>query len=318
MSPDRVDTEIDGRRLTLSNLEKVLYPDAGFTKAAMIDYYVRIAEVMLPHLDRRPLTLHRYPDGVGGPSFFAKNVPSGAPSWVQTVTVPSTSGRAKGHGSGSSATVTHVICGDRPTLIWAANLAAIELHVPLWRVGSASRDQRDSNAMPAPPDHLVFDLDPGPGTSIVECARIGIWLAERLATEPVHPPVAKTSGSKGLQLYARLRGDIDWPTARDLAYEIASAVAVDHPELVVTNMRKDLRNGRVLIDWSQNHPAKTTVAAYSLRARPEPTVSTPVTWDEVHDCERREDPDLLRFVASQVLDRVARDGDLFAAVAGSG
>jgi bifunctional non-homologous end joining protein LigD len=164
----------------------------------------------------------------------------------------------------------------------------------------------------------VFDLDPGPGTSIVECSRIAGWLAERLATLDVDPPVAKTSGSKGLQLYSRLRGAVDWPTARELAYQLAEAVATDHPELVVTNMRKDLRNGRVLIDWSQNHPAKTTVAVYSLRARPEPTVSTPVTWDEVHHCERSADPSVLRFEARDVLDRVERLGDLFALVAGSG
>jgi bifunctional non-homologous end joining protein LigD len=311
VSPERVETEIDGRHLTLSNLEKVLYPDAGFTKAAVIDYYARIADVMVPHLADRPLTLRRYPDGVAGPSFFAKNVPSGAPSWVRSITVPSTSGRAARGDPAASAEVTHVVCDDRPTLIWAANLAALELHVPLWRIGSGK-------ALPAPPDHLVFDLDPGPDTSIVECSRIAIWLSERLGAEAVDDPVAKTSGSKGLQLYARLQGRLDWPAARDLAYEISCAVAADHPELVVTNMRKDLRIGHVLIDWSQNHPAKTTVAVYSLRARPEPTVSTPVTWDEVHECERSGDVATLRFVASEVLDRVERLGDLFAAVTGSG
>ena len=151
---------------------------------------------------------------------------------------------------------------------------------------------------------------------MVECARIALWLVERLGSEEVDAPVAKTSGSKGLQVYARLRGAIGWPTARELALGIADAVAADHPELVVTNMRKDLRRGKVLIDWSQNHPAKTTVAAYSLRARPEPTVSTPVSWDEVHDCERSGDPETLRFVATEVLDRVERDGDLFAPLLG--
>jgi bifunctional non-homologous end joining protein LigD len=306
VSPERVETEIDGRQLTLSNLEKVLYPEVGFTKAAVLDYYARIAPVMLPHLDDRPLTLRRYPDGVAGPSFFAKNVPSGAPPWVRSVTVPSTSGRSK---NGES--VTHVVCGDRPTLIWAANLAALELHVPLWRIGAG-------DVLPGPPDHLVFDLDPGPGTSVVECAKIAGWLAERLVSEAVAAPVVKTSGSKGLQLYARLTEPIDWPTSRELAHEISRAVAADHPELVVTNMRKDLRNGHVLIDWSQNHPAKTTVAVYSLRARPEPSVSTPVTWEEVHACERAGDPALLRFLATDVLDRVERYGDLFAAVADSG
>jgi bifunctional non-homologous end joining protein LigD len=301
VSPERVETEIDGRVLSLSNLDKVLYPETGFTKAAVIDYYVKIAAVMLPHLADRPLTLRRYPNGVDASSFFGKNVPSGAPSWVQTVTVPSTSSRS----SSDSESVTHIVCNDRPTLVWAANLAAIELHVPLWRIG-------DGRELSRRPDHLVFDLDPGPGTTIVDCAQIAIWLQERLKAEAVDDPVVKTSGSKGMQLYARLTAPIDWTDARDLAHEIAKAIAADHPELVVTNMRKDLREGHVLIDWSQNHAAKTTVAVYSLRARPEPTVSTPVTWDEVHACQRKGDPMLLQFLAADVLDRVARDADLFA------
>jgi bifunctional non-homologous end joining protein LigD len=303
VSPDaeRVETEVDGRRLSLSNLDKVLYPDADFTKAAIIDYYARIAAVMVPHLADRPLTMRRYPNGVAASSFFEKNVPSSAPSWVKSVTVPSTSSRS----TSKSESVTHVVCDDRPTLVWAANLAALEFHVPLWRIGSGT-------SLPAPPDHLVFDLDPGPGTTVVECARIAGWLAKRLETEAVAEPLAKTSGSKGMQLYARYTTSIEWPDARELAHEIAKAIEVDHPELVVTNMRKDLRHGHVLIDWSQNHPAKTTVAVYSLRARPEPTVSAPITWDEVGACDRSGDPDLLRFLATDVLDRVERDGDLFA------
>jgi bifunctional non-homologous end joining protein LigD len=301
VSPERVETEVDGRRLSLSNLDKVLYPDAGVTKGAVIDYYARIAPVMIPHLADRPLTMRRYPNGVDGSSFFEKNVPNSAPDWVKSVTVPSTSSRS----TKSTDSVTHVVCDDRPTLVWAANLAALEFHVPLWRVGSGK-------VLPAPPDHLVFDLDPGPGTTVVECARIAGWLYDRLADEAVGVPVAKTSGSKGMQLYARYTRAIEWPDARELAHEIANAVAADHPDLVVTNMRKDLRQGHVLIDWSQNHPAKTTVAVYSTRARPEPTVSTPVTWDEVHECEARGEPDLLRFVTTDVLDRVERHGDLFA------
>lgn len=302
MSPQRVETEVDGRTLSLSNLDKVLYPVTGYTKAAVIDYYARIAEVMLPHLADRPVTFRRYPNGVDSQSFFGKNVPSGAPAWVRTVTVQSVSSRSKGKDSES---VTYPVCDDRPTLVWAANLAAIEIHVPLWRIGAGKQ-------LPAPPDHLVFDLDPGPGTGVVECARIAGWLRRRLEDEAVDAPVAKTSGSKGLQLYARYRDAPDWPTAREHAHEIAQAVEADHPELVVTNMRKSLRDGRVLIDWSQNHPVKTTVAVYSLRARPEPTVSTPVTWDEVDECERKADPALLRFLATDVLDRVERHGDLFA------
>jgi bifunctional non-homologous end joining protein LigD len=304
VSPERVETEVDGRVLSLSNLDKVLYPAAGFTKAGVIDYYAKIATVMLPHLADRPLTLRRYPNGVEAPSFFEKNVPAGAPSWVRTITVPS-SGRGWGRTGSGSESVTHVVCNDRATLVWAANQAAIELHVPLWRIGTGEELSRR-------PDHLVFDLDPGPGTDVLDCTQIAIWLFDRLAAEEVESPVVKTSGSKGLQVYARLTAAVDWPDARDLAHEIANAVAVDHPELVVTNMRKDLRTGHVLIDWSQNHAAKTTVAVYSLRARPEPTVSTPVTWDEVRRCQRKGDPALLRFLAADVLDRVERDGDLFA------
>jgi bifunctional non-homologous end joining protein LigD len=300
-----VETEVDGRTLSLSNLDKVLYPEAGFTKAAVIDYYAKIAQVMLPHLSDRPLTLRRYPNGVDASSFFEKNVPSGAPSWVRTVTVPSVSSRS----TSGSESVTHVVCDDRPTLVWAANLAAIELHVPLWRIGKAKELTRR-------PDHLVFDLDPGPGTNVVECAQIAIWLSARLEDEKVEAPVVKTSGSKGLQVYARLTSKIEWTDARDLAHEIAKAVAADHPELVVTNMRKDLREGHVLIDWSQNNAAKTTVAVYSLRARPQPTVSTPVTWDEVQDCHRKADPNRLTFLASDVLDRVDRHGDLFTSLLG--
>jgi bifunctional non-homologous end joining protein LigD len=308
MSPERVQTEVDGKQLSLSNLDKVLYPQTGMTKAGVIDYYARIAEVMLPHLTDRPVTFRRYPNGVDQSSFFGKNVPAGAPEWVRTVTVPSVSGRSRK--AGESDEVTYPVCDDRPTLVWAANLAAIEIHVPLWRIGSGKQ-------LPAPPDHMVFDLDPGPGTTVVECARIAGWLQDRLTDEQVDAPVAKTSGSKGLQLYARYRDAPDWPTARERAHEIAKAVAADHPELVVTNMRKDLRESRVLIDWSQNHPVKTTVAVYSLRARPEPTVSAPVTWDEVHDCERSNDPGRLRLTATDVLDRVERDGDLFSAVLGT-
>jgi bifunctional non-homologous end joining protein LigD len=308
MSPERVETEVDGRHLSLSNLDKVLYPQTGFTKANIIDYYARIAEVMLPHLADRPVTFRRYPNGVDAQSFFGKNIPAGAPDWVRSVTVASISDRSRRKGSDSEA-VTYPVCDDRPTLVWAANLAAIEIHVPLWRIGSGKE-------LPAPPDHLVFDLDPGPGTTVVDCARIAGWLQERLIDEAVEEPLPKTSGSKGLQLYARYTDSPDWPTARERAHEIAKAVAADHPELVVTNMRKDLREGHVLIDWSQNHPVKTTVAVYSLRARDEQSVSTPVTWDEVHGCARSGDPADLRFLAADVLDRVERDGDLFAPLLG--
>ena len=195
-----------------------------------------------------------------------------------------------------------VVC-DLPTLIWAANLATIEFHVPLWRVGAG-------DPLPGPPDHLVFDLDPGPGTSIVECCRVAVWIRRRLAAEHLQP-LPKTSGSKGLQLYVPLDDRVEWDTLRDRSRDFAQAVERDHPDLVVMNMRRELRKSKVLIDWSQNSPSKTTVAAYSLRARPEPTVSTPLTWDEVEECERRGDPDRLRFLSSDVLERVERHGDLF-------
>jgi bifunctional non-homologous end joining protein LigD len=305
MSPERVQAEVDGRRLTLSNLAKMLYPASGFTKGAVLDYYARVAPVMLPHVAGRPATFRRFPDGVDGKSFVEKHVPSHAPEWVPTVKVPSSeSGRGRG---GAGGEVEYALVADRPTLIWAANLAAIEFHVPLWHVGRR-------RPLPARPDHLVFDLDPGPGTSVVECCRVASWICERLGGGR-REPVAKTSGAKGLQVYLKLPAGIEWDTARDRALQAAQAIEHDHPELVVTNMTKALRRGRVLIDWSQNHPAKTTVAVYSLRGGTDPFASTPVTWDEVQDCERSGDPARLRFSPGDVLDRVERHGDLFAPLA---
>jgi len=308
VSPDRVETEVDGRQLSVSNLDKVLFPDAGFTKGAMIDYYLRIAPVMLPHVTDRPLTLRRFPNGVNEKSFFEKHAPSHTPSWVRTTYVPTVDKTLPGRRGARGDGVEYAVACDRPTLIWAANLAAIEFHVPLWHVG-------DNKVVPGPPDHLVFDLDPGPGTSIVECCRVARWIAEHLTDAELGTAVPKTSGSKGLQLYVALPAGTDWERARHQALGLAQSIENDHPELVVTKMGKDLRRGRVLIDWSQNHPAKTTVAAYSLRARAEPTVSTPITWDEVTACEERGDPAVLRFLAADVLDRVQRHGDLMAALA---
>ena len=305
MSPARVETEVDGRRLSLSNLGKMLYPACGYTKAAVLDYYARIAEAMLPHVKDRPVTFRRFPDGVDGKSFVEKHVPSHAPEWVQTVKVPSSdNGRGRG---GTGEEVEYAIVADRPTLIWAANLAAIEFHVPLWHAGRRG-------PIPGRPDHLVFDLDPGPGTSIVECSRIALWISSRVGGSG-REPVAKTSGSKGLQVYVKLPARTDWDTARERALQAAQAIEQDHPELVVTNMTKTLRKGRVLIDWSQNHPAKTTVAVYSLRGGSNPFASTPVTWDEVQDCERSGDPARLRFTPAEVLGRIDRLGDLFAPLA---
>ena len=296
MSPDRgTPVTVEGRELRVTNLDKVLYPAVGFTKGDLIDYYVRIAPVLLPHLRDRPLTMKRFPDGVDGQSFYGKHLPPHAPGWVRHVTVPA---------AADADPIEYTVLCDLPTLVWAANLASIELHVPLWHVGRRRR-------LPAPPDYLVFDLDPGPGTSIVECCRVARLIAPLLDDAGLQSE-AKTSGSKGLQVYARLPARWTWERSRSMAHDLALRLEGEAPELVVSNMRKELRRGKVLIDWSQNHPAKTTVAAYSLRATREPTVSTPVSWDEVAACADGADPDSLRFTASEVLDRVHTAGDRFA------
>ena len=288
-------TTIEGRELSVSNLEKVLYPGTGFTKGQLIDYYVRVAPVMLPHVRERPLTMKRFPDGVEGKSFFEKHIPSHAPEWVHSVDVPA---------NDAQDVIPYALVDDLPTLAWAANLGTIELHVPLWHVGRRRK-------LPAGPDHMVFDLDPGEGTSIVECCQVAGYVMEELAQQGTEP-FAKTSGSKGLQLYAAVGPKTTWDSLRDRAHEIARKLESEHGGLIVSNMRKSLRRGRVLIDWSQNHPAKTTVAVYSVRAMPTPTVSTPVTSAEVHTCATKRDPLLLRFETDDVLRRVDKDGDLFA------
>jgi bifunctional non-homologous end joining protein LigD len=293
VSPERVLTHIDGRELSLSNLDKVLYPDTGFTKSQVLDYYARIADVMLPHVRNRPITMRRFPHGVDGQSFYEKHAPDHQPDWIGTIEVPSKSGEHE--------PIEYTAVSDRPTLLWAANLAAIEFHVPLWHVAKGK-------PIPAPPDYLVFDLDPGPGTTIVECCRVAQWVGERLGRDSLF---AKTSGSKGLQLYTRVQRT-NWEKLGERAHEIARAIERDHRGDVVSTMRKDLRNGKVLIDWSQNSSSKTTVAAYSLRARPEPTVSTPVSWTEVDKCAKTGKSETLRFETKDVLKRVEKLGDLMA------
>jgi len=288
-------TTIGGRELSVSNLEKVLFPQSGFTKGQLIDFYVRVAPVMLPHLRERPLTMKRFPDGVEGKSFFEKHIPSHAPEWVPSVDVSASDGRD---------VIPYAMVNDLPTLAWAANLGTIELHVPLWHVGRRRK-------LPAPPDHMVFDLDPGEGTSIVDCCIVAGYVMEELTRQGIES-YAKTSGSKGLQLYAAVGPKTTWDSLRDRSHEIARKLESDHPELVVSNMRKSLRRGRVLIDWSQNHSAKTTVTVYSVRAMPTPTVSTPVSPDEVRRCATKKDPHFLRFETDEVLRRIERDGDLFA------
>ncbi|MET0235701.1 MAG: non-homologous end-joining DNA ligase [Kibdelosporangium sp.] len=277
--------EVDGRRLKLSNLEKVLYPESGFTKGQVIDYYARIAPVLLPHLAGRPVTLRRYPNGVDGQSFYEKNVARHAPEWVRTERLP-TPGSAKGNEF-----LDFVLVEDLSTLAWVANLAALELHVPQWRIG-------------AEPDLLVFDLDPGAPATVVECCQVALWLREELA-EGGYDAWPKTSGSKGMQLYVPVEpGEVDTSAhARKLAERLAKL----YPRQVVATMAKAQREGKVFIDWSQNRPAKTTVAPYSLRAKPMPTVSTPVTWQEVEECEHVAD---LTFTADEVRARVEQFGDL--------
>lgn len=294
--------EVEGRQLTLTNLDKVLYPETGFTKAEVISYYVQVAPVLLPHLRDRPITFVRFPDGVGGPSFFEKHVPRAAPAWVRAIDVPRSS-RSEEQG-----VIRFPALDDLPSLVWAANLAALELHAPLWRSVEAGSY--------GPFDQMVFDLDPGAPATIVECCAVAIWVVEALTAGGHGTVAAKTSGSKGLQLYVPLDPPRPWEAVRTEAHALARSIEGAHADLVVSTMRRDLRPGKVLIDWSQNHATKTTVAAYSLRGRPRPTVSTPVTVDEVTGCAASGIAEDLRFEASDVLGRVARLGDLFAPAIG--
>ncbi|MFC3897497.1 DNA ligase D [Lentzea rhizosphaerae] len=291
---NRVTVKAGGRTLALSNLDKPLYPD-GTAKSEVIAYYTRIAPFLLPHLRDRPVTFVRFPDGVHGQKFFQKNVDASAPSWLPAVPL-----RGGGSRRGSDEIVRYPLIHELAGLVWAANLAALELHVPQWTVTGGTRNL---------PDRLVFDLDPGPGTTVVDCCRVAERLHDVLAGDGL-TPVATTSGSKGLQVYA----GIDAPAAQSpSAYAKAVAVAFERetPDLVTSTMAKVRREGKVFIDWSQNNPAKTTITPYSLRGRDEPTVATPVTWDEVRQCRR---PEQLTFTADDVLDRVAEVGDLFAPI----
>ncbi len=294
MSPSaqKVRVEVEGRELTLSNLDKVLYPEVGFTKGQVLDYYTRVAPVLLPHLRGRPLTFKRYPDGVDGKFFFEKNAPRHAPDWVRTVTI-ATPGSTKDRES-----INFTVADDLPTLLWAANLATLELHVPMWTVGPRGAVRGA--------DLLVFDLDPGAPATIDECCRVALRVREVLGDDGLEA-WPKTSGSKGMQLYVPLMetdAESTWAYARELAQRLER----EQPDLVVWKMTRALRPGKVLVDWSQNSAAKTTIAAYSLRARPRPTVSTPITWAEVESCRA---PEELVFTSDDVLARVAEQQDLF-------
>ncbi len=282
--------DIEGKQLSLSNLDKVLYPAAGFTKGQVIDYYVRIAPVLLPHLQGRPLTMKRYPNGVDGMHFYEKNCPEHRPEWVQTAPVWS---------EGNNRTMHYCLAQDLPTLVWAANLADLELHTSLSLGADIMR-----------PTFIVFDLDPGPPADIVLCCQVGLWVRDIFAQLGLES-FAKTSGSKGLQIYVPLNTPVTYDQTKPFAHELARLLERQHPDQVVSDMKKALRTGKVLVDWSQNDDHKTTICVYSLRAKERPTVSTPVSWNEVEQCLKKRDANLLVFTSDQVLGRVQKQGDLF-------
>src|SRR6266702_1401780 len=287
--PDRFLVRVGDRELELSNLDKVLYPAMGFTKGEIIDYYTRISGVLLPHLEDRPLTRIRYPNGVAGNGFFEKNAPGGIPSWVRTERLPvpgSTRDRE---------TIDYVVCDDLPTLVYLANLAALELHVPQWKVGSRG------------PDRLVVDLDPGPPAGLDECAKVALLLRERLAADDL-VAYPKTSGKKGMQLMCALAAEQSAEDVSAYAKVVAEELAGRYPRLVTAKMAKNLRPGKVFIDWSQNSAAKTTVTPYSLRAQPTPTASAPLTWEEVE----AGDVSATDLTAGVVLELIEQYGDLLA------
>ncbi|HEV2400342.1 MAG TPA: non-homologous end-joining DNA ligase [Candidatus Sulfotelmatobacter sp.] len=288
--PDSTVVDIQGRNLKLSNLEKVLYPAVGFTKKDVIDYYARIAPVMLPHLNGRALTRKRYPDGVDGEPFFEKNAPMHKPDWVKTAPIWS---------EGGHRTVYYILANDLATLVWLANLAALELHPSL----ALAKDIKC-------PTVMVYDLDPGPPANIVQCCQVAVWLRD-IFDHLGLKSFPKTSGSKGLQLYVPLNTPTTFDATKLFSRALAQLLEQEHPEFVVSDMKKALRTGKVFVDWSQNDEHKTTIAVYSLRAREHPTVSTPVTWDEVERTLKKKDASLLVFETKDVFKRVDKMGDLF-------
>jgi len=282
--------EVQGKRLSLTNLDKVLYPATGFTKGQVIDYYARIAPVLVPHLAGRPLTLKRYPEGVDKEYFFEKNATKHRPDWVKTAPIWS---------GGNQRDINYILADDLPTLVWIANLASIELHPSL----SLARDILC-------PRSMVFDLDPGEPANVVQCCQVGMWLREIFEHFGLQS-FPKTSGSKGLQIYVPLNTPASYEVTKTFAHALARLLENEHRELVVSDMKKELRVGKVFVDWSQNDDHKTTVSVYSLRAREHPTVSTPVKWGEVERALKKKDASLLGFEAGQVLGRVRKMGDLF-------
>lgn len=295
MKAARTETElkVGGRTLVVSNLNKIFYPKAGFTKGQVIDYYVRISKWLLPHLKDRPLTLKRYPNGVEGEFFYEKRCPAHRPKWVKTASIWS---------EGNKENINFCLANDLPSLVWAANMGDLELHTFLSRKNDPSR-----------PTMMVFDLDPGPPADILNCVRVSFWLREifdRLGLQSF----AKTTGSKGLQVYVPLNTPVSFDDTKTFARTLAQLLTREHPNDVVYDMKKALRTGKVLVDWSQNDQHKTTICVYSLRAKERPTVSTPVTWPELEKVDGSGNKDALEFDSDMVLKRAEKLGDLFAPV----
>jgi len=288
--PKKTEVTIGRRKLTLSNPDKVYWPGPGFTKGKMVAYYRAVASVIVPHLKDRAVTLKRYPEGVDGFSFFEKNCPKHRPDWVRTVDVD----RKK-----DGKTIHYCVGWDEATLVWMANLGSIELHVSLSRASNLMR-----------PTAMVYDLDPGAPATIVECAELALEMKKRFAKLGLEM-FPKTSGSKGLHLYVPLNTAATFEQTSGLAHTVALELEAEMPDLVVSTQRKTEREGKILIDWSQNGPHKTTVSVYSMRARDLPTCSTPVTWREVSACAKKGDPETLQFTADDVVKRVRKKGDLF-------
>jgi bifunctional non-homologous end joining protein LigD len=293
VAPRRVEVEVQGRTLSLSNLDKVFYPEPGFTKGEVIDYYTRISPALLPHLRERALTLKRYPNGVTGQFFYEKQCPSHAPDWVRTARI---------HSRSNARDIDYVVAGDLATLVWLANLADLELHTPLARVED-----------PKAPTMVAFDLDPGPPAGIVDCAEVACRLRDAFDHFGLQA-FPKTSGSKGMQVYVPLNTPATYDGTKAFSMGVAQVLERREPDRIVSEMTKAKRPGKVFIDWSQNDEHKTTVCVYSLRARDTPTASTPVTWDEVESVAASRDPADLTFTSDEVLARVAEHGDLFAPV----
>ncbi len=284
--------EIEGRKVDVSNLDKVFYPKVGFTKGQVIDYYIRISKVLLPHLKDRPISLKRYPDGVEGFFFYEKQCPSHRPTWMKTAKVSKTEGGE----------INYCVMNDLPALVWAANLADLELHTFLHRAPAIQR-----------PTAMAFDLDPGPPADIVQCCQVGLWLKGIFDSLGLQS-FPKTSGSKGLQVYVPLNTAVTYEKTKAFSHALALTLEKQFPKAVVSRMQKALRKGKVLVDWSQNDDKKTTVNVYSLRAKERPTVSTPITWEEVEMTLKKKDAGRLIFDTEAVLKRVAKNGDLFAPV----